>query len=492
MTDDAPKGSQSEPASQTPPAPTKTVSAPADAKDAPKDVKAAEKEAPKPKSDKAPEKKKVKSDAKPAPKAKAEATAKPAVKTEKAPASKKAKPAEKPTAKPKPAAKPKPVPAPVALPPTGISGQFRTRLRHFMILVTFVIFVVAPSFVVYSYLTERAADQYASTVGFVVRQADSAGPSGGGLLGSLASLGSANNSDSDILYEFIKSQQMIESVDKNLDLRAIYNLPDNDPVFTLGADSSIEDLMWYWSWAVNVFYDPGTGLIELRVLAFTAEDARNIALEISKQSDALINELSAISREDTTRYAREELDKAVDRLRETRQTLTAFRNSSQIVDPTADVQGRMGLLNYLQQQLADTMIEQDLLRDQARDDDPRLQQSQRRIAVIQERIDEERQKIGLGDTGTGEAAAELVGKYEGLIVDREFAEQAYVKALSNYDSAVAEANRTSRYLAEYIKPTTSQEAQYPQRYLIVAILALFLFLIWFILVLIYYSIKDRR
>ena len=85
-----------------------------------------------------------------------------------------------------------------------------------------------------------------------------------------------------------------------------------------------------------------------------------------------------------------------------------------------------------------------------------------------------------------------MGQYEGLIVDREFAEQAYVKALSNYDAAIAEANRKSRYLAEYIRPTISQEAQYPQRYIITTLLGLFLFLFWFILLLVYYSIKDRR
>ncbi|MGB0440044.1 MAG: sugar transporter [Paracoccaceae bacterium] len=326
----------------------------------------------------------------------------------------------------------------------------------------------------------------------MVRQADSP-TSGGGVLGTIATLsGGGNSSDTDILYEFIKSQQLIELVDQKLDLRKIYNKPDNDPVFTLGPDASIEDLIWYWSYATRIFYDPGTGLIELRVLAFDPDDARNIADAISRQSSAMINELSAIAREDTTRYARVELDKAVERLKETRQTLTAFRNSSQIVDPTADVQGRMGLLNYLQQQLADTIIEQDLLQETARDNDPRLQLTQRKIIVIQQRIAEERQKIGLGDNGTGEAAAALVGQYEGLIVDREFAEQAYVKALSNYDAAIAEANRKSRYLAEYIRPTISQEAQYPQRYIITTLLGLFLFLFWFILLLVYYSIKDRR
>lgn len=359
-------------------------------------------------------------------------------------------------------------------------------------VLTFLIFVAAPTGATWWYLDTRAADQYASTVGFVVRQADAPVATGGGLLGSIASLSSGGSSDTDILYEFIQSQQLIELINKKIDLRAVYNKPENDPIFTLGQNASIEDLIWYWGQAVKIFYDPGTGLIELRVLAFTPDDARDIAREIAAQSSAMINDLSAIARTDTTRYASEELEKAVARLRKTRVALTDFRNTSQIVDPTADVQGRMGLLNYLQQLLADTMIEQDLLQETARDNDPRLKQTQRKITVIQERIAEERQKIGLGDSGTGQAFSNLVGEYEGLIVDREFAEQAYVAALSNYDAAIAEANRKSRYLASYISPTISEEAQYPKRYLITTLLALFLFLLWFILLLVYYGIRDRR
>lgn len=412
--------------------------------------------------------------------------------TRKAPARAAArKPVKTTSRKPAPKKAPrKPLPTPPVVGP--VSPGFSTQARHIWMVITFLIFVAAPTGTVWWYLDNRAADQYASTVGFVVRQADAPAAVGGGLLGSIASLSGGSSSDTDILYEFIQSQQLIELVIEKIDLRAIYNKPENDPIFTLGDSASIEDIIWYWSQAVKIFYDPGTGLIELRVLAFTPEDAQNIAREIAAQSSAMINKLSAIARSDTTRYASEELDKAVARLRETRQTLTAFRNSSQIVDPTADVQGRMGLLNYLQQKLADTIIEQDLLQDTARENDPRLQQTQRTIAVIQERIGEERQKIGLGDSGTGEAFSNLVGEYEGLIVDREFAEQAYVAALSNYDAAIAEANRQSRYLASYINPTISEEAQYPKRYLITTLLALFLFLLWFVLLLIYYGIRDRR
>ena len=77
-------------------------------------------------------------------------------------------------------------------------------------------------------------------------------------------------------------------------------------------------------------------------------------------------------------------------------------------------------------------------------------------------------------------------------MDREFAEQSYTAALSAFDGAQAEAQRQSRYLAAYIKPTLAEEAEYPQRAMLLGLTALFLTLLWSILALIYYSLRDRR
>ena len=84
-----------------------------------------------------------------------------------------------------------------------------------------------------------------------------------------------------------------------------------------------------------------------------------------------------------------------------------------------------------------------------------------------------------------------MAEFERLTVDREFAEQAYVASQSAYDGARAEANRQSRYLAAYIDPTLAEKAEFPQRTLIVALVAAFAFLLWSILTLIYYSLRDR-
>jgi len=365
------------------------------------------------------------------------------------------------------------------------------RLRHWLVILAFLLAVVLPTGVAGWYLYTLAADQYASRVGFTVRKEETG--SAFEILGGITELSGSSSSDTDILYEFIQSQEMVREVNARLDLGTMYRRPENDPVFALKDDATIEDLMDYWGRMVRIQYDPGTGLIEVEARAFTAEDSREISRAIFALSSDMINTLSAVAREDTTRYAKEELDQAVERLKEARLALTRFRNETQIVDPTADIQGQMGLLNNLQAQLASTLIELDLLSNSTRESDPRIEQAKRKIEVIQARIQDERRKLGTsGGTGGDEGYAEVIGQFESLQVDREFSEKAYVSALSAYDTAVAEARRQSRYLAAYVKPTLPESAEYPQRELILAVVFLVMFGIWCLLVLIGYSFKDRR
>ena len=87
---------------------------------------------------------------------------------------------------------------------------------------------------------------------------------------------------------------------------------------------------------------------------------------------------------------------------------------------------------------------------------------------------------------------ELVGDYESLRVDLEFASQAYTQALANLALARAEARRQSRYLAAHVEPTVAESALYPRRALLSGLAGLFLLLGWGMIMLVYYNVRDNR
>lgn len=406
---------------------------------------------------------------------------------------------EQPTPAPKsakPAAAKKPAPKPVpktTYTPRPPASPARTKPRHWGLLLAFILMVIVPVIGTSWYLYTRAADQYASTLGFTVRSEDVS--SSIDLLSGLgSSLGGGGGHDSDILYEFISSQELVRAIDTDIDLRTIFGRhADTDPLLSYDASGTIEDLTAFWQRMVRVSYDSGSGLIELRVLAFDPREAQQIASLIYDKSSEMINTLSAIARSDATRYAQEELDLALDRLKVARESMTTFRLANQIVDPNVDIQVQMGLLTTLQTQQVSALIEFDLISETAAPNDPRVSQARRRLEVIEGLIDDERRKFGTGGSGpSGQQFARTISEFERLSVDREYAETTYATSLSALDASRAEANRQSRYLAAYIRPTLAERAEFPQRELILAFVLLFSFLIWSIFSLVYYALRDRR
>lgn len=367
----------------------------------------------------------------------------------------------------------------------------RIRPRHRIVAASFALIVLLPVLIAAAYLWGKAEDQFASTVGFSVRREE--GGAALDVLGGLTGLSNSSSSDTDILYEYLRSQKMVADMDAKLNLRAIWSKPESDPVFAFDTTGSIEDLLDYWQRMVRTSYDSTTGLIEVRVLAFDRDDATTIAQAVLEESARMINDLSAAAREDAVRFTREELTAAEDRLRTAREAVTAFRVKNQIVDPTTDFQTQAGLVGRLESQLAEAQIEIDLLAD-APPGDPRLIQAKRRLEVIETRLAAERAKVGStaeSQPGQKDYAA-LAADYERLAVDREFAERSYVAALAAHDAAKAESQRTSRYLAAHVLPTKAEVSRFPERLSLLGLLALGLVLLWSIATLVAYSLKDRR
>jgi capsular polysaccharide transport system permease protein len=380
--------------------------------------------------------------------------------------------------------------SPLMLPPRA-----RWRRRHWAVALSWLVCVLLPVVISAWYLWARAADQYESEAGFAVRREDSGAAVE--MLGGLAGLSGTSSRDTDILYEYLGSRRLVAELEADLGLSDLWSKPgtevfriETDPVFAFDAVGALEDLHRYWPRRVMVSYDSLAGLIVLRVTAFAPEDAQVIAQAIVLRATDLINEMSDVARADAIRDARGELDLSEARLKKARRQVTKFRNEHQLVDPTVDLQAQAGLLGNLQGQLAEALIALDLLRGETRESDPRLELGARRVAVIEGRIAAERAKLGL--KGDGDAFANVVGAYEALVADRDFAERAYAAARMAYDLAQAEARRQSRYLAAWQNPTLAETAEYPRRGRLLALIAGFAVLLWGLTVLSVYAALDRR
>ena len=172
--------------------------------------------------------------------------------------------------------------------------------------------------------------------------------------------------------------------------------------------------------------------------------------------------------------------------------MRAFRNDNRIIDPEAGVLGLQGLLNSLEEQLAQALVERNELMSFAAADDPRITNAERRIQAIREQIELEKTSLANQADGKGVPLSEVIGQYEELLVDLQFSEDAYTSGLATFEAARAEARRQTRYLAAHIEPTKSEIAQYPRRILLIVAAAAALLILWIVVVLISYNIRDRQ
>ncbi|MCK4711509.1 MAG: hypothetical protein KAT26_01380, partial [Marinosulfonomonas sp.] len=309
-------------------------------------------------------------------------------------------------------------------------------------------------------------------------------------LSSLGQISTGTTSDAAILYEYIRSQKIVRSIDEQISLRTIFAKAENDPVFALHSGASIEDLVLHWNSMLQITFQKGSGLLRVESFSFTPEDAQLINAAILAESQALVDSLSLSARKDAIRHAQADLIDARERLKDARRKLSQFRVTSRLIDPTIDVQSQSGITAALQQQLAEALIQRELLLGStSNDDDPRLKRSEHLITAIRSRIEEERENL----TSTIDSGlVALMSDYEALIVDREFAEKTYLAAFAAFDSAKATAKRRSKYLAVHIEPTLADTALYPRKLMITFVVAALLLLVWAIFLMITYSFRDRR
>lgn len=242
-------------------------------------------------------------------------------------------------AQPKPAEKPQPIQTASIRPP---ARKAKLKRRHVGLMLSVVFIIILPVLTTAFYLMVFAKDQYASKVGFTIRQEETGTASE--LMGGLSNiLGGGAQGHADLLFEYVQSQEVVERVSQEFNLLEHYSQTwPMDPIFSLWPTATIEDLLWFWGRMVRITYDKSSGLMLVQVRARDPANAQNIAQMIVAVSERMINRLNETARRDATRNAEADLEAALERLRAAREGLAEFRARTQIVDPQADIQGRMG------------------------------------------------------------------------------------------------------------------------------------------------------
>ena len=355
------------------------------------------------------------------------------------------------------------------------------------------IFIVLPTLLSVIYFGLIAADQYSSEVKFSIRGSEKAG--GSDLLGMVTGLPSANSTvtDSYIIIEYIHSRELVEKLQQLIDLRKIFSSDKADWFVRFNPNETIEEFVEYWKWMANVQFDSSTNIIAVEIRAFTPKDAQRVAAAVLEASEKLVNELSERVRRDAVRFADQEVKHAEARVRKNRLKMLKFRDLRQEIDPVKKAESRLTLLATLNQQLVTKKTELANLKLYVKNKSPTVSVLENEISSLEKQIVLERAGPGalLNRNGYPLKLSLLLADYEEIMIDREFAEKAYVSSLASLQLARAEADRQQRYLSAFVRPKLPEEAIYPYRITNTILVFIISTILWSLGLLVVYGIRDH-
>jgi len=309
------------------------------------------------------------------------------------------------------------------------------------------------------YLFTIAKDRYQASSILLVKQVADTQVSDSSGLGALLGVSNTSREDSQILKEYITSRDMIEKLNKSLNLRKEFSSV-NDPVFALPENASVEELVEYFNKRISVNLDEQTMMLHVQDQAFSPEFALKLNKEILKQSDEFINHISKQIAQEQQAFAEKQFNEARAQLNQARQAVLAYQNKHEIFDPELQAQAVATVVAGLQSNLAQLKTEERTLLSYLTPEAPQAIALRSQIESVEEQISNENAKL---TSPSNLKLNKTVADFDALKQQVIFATDLYKISLASLEKSRLEASRKLKKLVIIAAPQMPQDALYPRK-----------------------------
>lgn len=353
-------------------------------------------------------------------------------------------------------------PQPVLRGGGGFRARKSDRYFHKFLALLFFIFFFLPVFGGAIYYGVIAADQYVTEARFAVRSGNDVSISGLSALSSFIDTGQAR--DGLIIADYVKSSAMVEALSTQYNLRTIFSKAQHDIIARFDSAASDHDLIEYWGDQLGISVDRNSGLITLKLRAFTPQDSLALTNSVIQQAEKMVNQLTRKSEMDALSRGETELRRKRELLQEKVSELRDARNAAGVLDVGMTARAYTDLLTDLRLELA----KQELIIQTTAADAPQMQPLVRRADVLRSQIATNERLIAGGEDShlsQGGNLAEIATQMQQKEIELSISKDEYASAMASYETARLVTERQRSYLLTYVKPLLADEAIYPQRFL---------------------------
>ncbi|MGB6327051.1 MAG: hypothetical protein WBG11_15095 [Methylocella sp.] len=291
--------------------------------------------------------------------------------------------------------------------------------------------------------------------------------------------------------DYLRSRNVVRELNRDGWLRSVFSRDQADWLSRFDPTKSDDDLWLYWRDMISVNVDRVSGLVLVRVLAFTPDDALALARATSVSAEKMIDSVAMREERDALFLADHELERASLRYSAALTALRDVRNQEGIVDPKQTMKSSADtLLGVIREKLSVerdrdanlTVLSADAPEQKVLSDQIRALGSQ--VTSLTAALTSHRKNA--------KTAAQSIARFEKQELEVRFSKRLLEIAQAAYERARQESERQHVYFALFVEPKKPEIAEYPRRARSVAFAGICAFSLWSVMMLAVAGIRDHK
>ncbi|MGZ9117149.1 MAG: hypothetical protein ACXW3V_09425, partial [Methylocystis sp.] len=201
---------------------------------------------------------------------------------------------------------------------------------------SFIFAVVLPTFLFWLYACFWQSERYVAETRLTVRaqHEKKSGTDAASMITKLTG-GGANTSSQDafMVLNYVKSRAIVADLGGRDYMEKKFAGSGVDYFSRLGRNANAEEIWKYWLSHISASVDTLSGILTVRTDAFQPKDSLDVARDIVRLSEELVNKITVRNRTDALSRAELEVTLSRQMLADAREKTLQFRNKNVIIDP---------------------------------------------------------------------------------------------------------------------------------------------------------------
>lgn len=338
-------------------------------------------------------------------------------------------------------------------------GRGTAKVKKLFRWINYSILLVGALFISYFLF---ASDRYVSDATIIIQNTDQVASSGLDLGAIMFSkMGGVSIPDQLLLKEHLLSIDMLQKLDKELDLRSHYSDSSHDIVSRMWfKDASMEWFHRHFLARVKVEYDEFAGVLRINTQAYSAKMANAITASLVAEGEKFMNEMSHELARTQVKFLESQVESAQAGVKEARDELLAFQNNKGLVSPKDTVESIHKIVGGLEGQRTKIQTQIDALPPSLAKNHPTRRSLQQALLAVEKQIRAEEKKMA---STSGRPINALMVEQQRLEQEVVMKQDVYKNALICLEKGRMDAARTLKIVSVIQAPSHPEYAWQPRR-----------------------------